>query len=81
MEIKDKIYLQEKLKDEYAKICQTEFWKDYLKRLGQERELAVKHCISDPAEDVPKYQGAVRALDTVMGLPIRILEVAPLKFL
>ncbi len=81
MEQKDKVYLKGKLKEEYEQIVRMEFWQDYIKRIKQERDIAVSHCVTDPTEDVPRYQGAIRSLDIVLGLPNKILEITPLKFL
>jgi hypothetical protein len=30
-------------------------------------------------EDIPRYQGFVKAIDTVKGLPVKILDLAPKK--
>jgi len=79
MELKDKSYLKNKLKDEYEQICKTEFWLDYVARLKDERAIASRHCETDMMEDIPRYQGFVRAIDTVMGLPSKILDIAPKK--
>lgn len=79
MDPKDKTYLKSKFKDEFDAICKTEFWKDYVVRLDGERKSASRHCETDMAEDVPRYQGMVRAIDVVIGLPLKVLEVAPKK--
>ncbi len=79
MELKDRAYLKNKLKDEYDQICKTEFWRDYTARLEDERKLASRHCETDLMEDIPRYQGFVKAIDTVKGLPSKILDVAPKK--
>ncbi len=79
MEIKDKTYLKSKLKDEFDAICKTEFWRDYTARIVDERKLASRHCETDMAEDVPRYQGMVRAIDVVIGLPLKVIEAAPKK--
>jgi hypothetical protein len=79
MDIKDKAYLKGKLREEFEQIQKTEFWKDYIARLEDERNSAVSHCLTDSAEDVPRYQGAVRAIKTIEGLPSKVLEVAPKK--
>jgi len=79
LELKDKSYLKGKLKEEYDAICKTEFWRDYTARLDDERKLASRHCETDMAEDVPRYQGIVRAIDVVIGLPLKVLEAAPRK--
>ena len=79
MEKKDLAYLKGKLKDEYEAICKTNFWKDYVARIDDERKSASRHCETDAAEDVPRYQGFVRAVDAIKGLPSQVLEVAPRK--
>lgn len=79
MELKDKTYLKSQLKDEFDAICKTAFWRDFWARVEIEKRIAISHCVTDPAEDVPRYQGAVRCLDMVLGLPLNVLEATPLK--
>ncbi len=81
MEIKDKSYLKKQLKDEYDAICKTAFWKDYIARLEIEKKIATSHCVTDPAEDVPRYQGTVRAYKSILRLPLEVIEVTPIKVL
>lgn len=79
MELKDRAYLKGKLKDEFKQIEQTGFWKDYMVRLGDERRIASRHCETDI--DVLKWQGFIRCIDTVYGLPTEVIEVTPRKIL
>jgi len=79
MELKDRAYLKGKLKDEFKQIEQTEFWKDYIVRLGDERKIASRRCETE--EDPRIYQGFIRCIDTVNGLPTEITEVVPRKIL
>jgi len=79
MEPRDASYLKKKLKDEYDQICKTEFWRDFMDRLDSTRKWASGHCETDMMEDIPRYQGFVKAIDTVKGLPVKILDLAPKK--
>lgn len=79
MEEKDLILLKGKLREEYEAICRTDFWKNYIKRITQEMDIYIKHCLTDPPDNVSKYQGAVAATKRIMELPSRVLEVAPMK--
>jgi hypothetical protein len=78
MEPKDKTYLKKQLKDEYEAISKTAFWRDYALRLEDERRAASRHCETD--ENIAKWQGFIRCIDTVSGLPAEVIGVTPRKF-
>ncbi len=75
MEIKDLTYLKGQLKKEYEEISKTEFWKDYQNRLRDERKQASRMCETEPVEKIQGYQGFIRAIDTILVLPAKVLGV------
>ena len=68
-----------RLKDEYDAISKTEFWREYIARIEDDRKLASSHCETDAADKVQVSQGAVRALKAIQGLPNAILLAEPRK--
>lgn len=76
---KDLMKLKGELKKEFEEIQRTRFWQDYAARLDDEREGASRHCETDKVEEVPKYQGMVRAIDAIKGLPAQVLAATPRK--
>jgi hypothetical protein len=77
MEENDLAYLKGQLKKEFETICQTEFWKDYIARMDDERKVSSRHCETD--EDVSVHQGIIRGIDLVKRLPVDVLDVTPRK--
>jgi hypothetical protein len=78
MDARERVHLKAELKKQYEQICATEFWKDFMARLEDERKSASRHCETD--EDVAKWQGFIRGIETIKGLPAEVIGVASRKF-
>ncbi len=63
------------LEKELNEIKGKNFWKLYIERINNEREIAVNHCIQDKSrEDVRFFQGKVQVIDDILSSPKRILN-------
>lgn len=69
----DVAVLLAQVEKEYDEIREKTFWKDYIKGIEKERDIARGHCERDK-EDVRFHQGQIRAIDAILSLPKLLLE-------
>ena len=78
MDAREKAHVKVELKKQYEQICATDFWLDFMARIEDERRVASRRCETD--EDVTKWQGFIRCIDTVKGIHLDVIEATPRKF-
>lgn len=63
-----------RLTDDYERLLDNEFWKEFLSRIAIFRKSRVDTIESAEIEMVPKIQGEMSALKWVLNLPKDILD-------
>ncbi len=62
------------IKNEYRGIEKTEFWVRYMSEIVARRHAALSRLIVSRIENVPALQGEIRAYETILALPTKLVD-------